>query len=120
MLPRSSSRLLRSAVLVGVALGSPWSPSLTAQDAASIAPAAQAAPAATLPGYYEWYRKAGEDPRLPDEVRRDASPEDATWAPRKLARVLPELKLPNGDGERVDLLAGDGRWTVIVTTQAWW
>lgn len=76
--------------------------------------------AGELPGYYRWYLRAGDEPRLPDEIRRDESPDDETWRPRRERRELPSMRLLNAAGERVELLRDDGRWTVVLATQAWW
>ena len=75
-----------------------------------------------LPGYYRWYKKAGEDPRLPDEVARDRAMEAGDdWAPQELAHRAPDWSFPDGTGRTVPLrVGGEGRQTLVVTFQSWW
>ncbi len=115
-----------SALVAGLALAEP---ALVAAPAA-LAPVAPTAPLATaattaddeLPGYYRWYKKAGDDPRLPDEVARDRAMEAGDdWAPKELAHRAPDWSFPDGTGRTVPLrVGGDGRQTLVVTFQSWW
>jgi len=112
---------LATVLVAGLAFAAP--------AAAAVAPSpvgparAVAAPAdEELPGYYRWYKKAGADPRLPDEVSRDAAMETGDdWAPRRIAFKAPDWSFPDGTGRNVPLrVGGEGRQTLVVTFQSWW
>jgi hypothetical protein len=75
-----------------------------------------------LPGYYEFYKRAGSTARLDQEVTRDRSLEEqGEWGAVELCVPAPALQLPGSDGKLVPLrVGGEGRNTVVTTFQAWW
>lgn len=75
-----------------------------------------------LPGYYRWYKKAGEDPRLKEESQRDLAMETGSeWAPQSVDRMAPDWSFPDAAGKLVPLrIGGEGRNTLVVTFQSWW
>ncbi len=108
--PKRWARTLRRATLAGVAcltLGA----NLAAQ-----------ADGSDLPGYYQWYLKAGHDPRLAKESARDqAMQEGSDWDPKSIGRLAPDWSFPDAKGQLVPLrVGGEGRNTLVVTFQSWW
>lgn len=112
--------LLAGLALPGTTLAQNGAPALSR----SLDQQAASAPvfADELPGYYAFYKRAGDSVRLDEEVSRDAEmAEGDRWTPVVVDQPLPQWSLPNGLGTKVPVRSGNaGRLTVITTFQAWW
>ena len=75
----------------------------------------------SLPGYYEFFAKRGEQEVIVTERVRDRAIAKGKLAPRAMATPLPDLELPGLDGRRVKLRSiAPGRNLVVVAYRAWW
>ena len=76
---------------------------------------------AGLPGYYEFFMKAGKLVRIEDEVIRDERIEIGELTPVRVNEPLPNLVLPLAEGGSLDLASyRDRRHIVLVSFRSWW
>ena len=74
-----------------------------------------------LPGYYEFFMKAGKLTRIKDEAVRDERIEAGELAPIRLTEPLPNLVLPLSRGENLELASyRDRKHIVLVSFRSWW
>jgi hypothetical protein len=74
-----------------------------------------------LPGYYEFFMKAGKLTRIDDEAARDERIEAGELAPIRVQEPLPNLVLPLASGEKLDLASyRDRKHIVLVSFRSWW
>ncbi len=110
-----TTALLRMLAALALALG--MTPDASAQDDR----APDESVDAELPGYYRFYKKAGDQTVLPAEARRDGALSDGEPATLKVEYPLPDLALPDVDGTLVGLRDWVGKKNlVIVNYRTWW
>jgi hypothetical protein len=74
-----------------------------------------------LPGYYEFFAKAGKLTRLTSEVKRDDAVEAGKIKPVPMHEPLVDLKLPDGFGKLHGTRQFVGKKNlVLITGRAWW
>ena len=74
-----------------------------------------------LPGYYEFFMKAGKLTRIKDEAARDERIEAGELAPIRLTEPLPDLVLPLAGGGNLELASyRDRKHLVLVSFRSWW
>ena len=74
-----------------------------------------------LPGYYEFYMKAGRQETLRQERARDRQIEAGELRPVAVNRPLPPLSLPLPNGEQLDFADFKGKKNlVLVSYRSWW
>jgi hypothetical protein len=73
-----------------------------------------------LPGYYEFFRKAGKLERLPQEVQRDQQIETGQLKPIHVGKPIEDIKLPDASGKRIGLRDYVGQKNLVVVNRAWW
>ncbi len=102
-------RYVVAAVLWAVVVGIP------------IAPSAEPIRAEGLPGYYEFFMKAGKLTRIAQEEARDERISAGELAPVRVRKPLPDVALPLPSGEQLSLRSYVGkRNLVLVSFRSWW
>lgn len=110
-----------SALALLTALGAP---AAAAQDApAPDAPAAapELVEQDELPGYYQFYKRTGDQAELEAERTFAEAMAAGEYAPEHPDTPLPELKLPTPTGSDLRIRRNLGkRNTLLVTFRSWW
>ncbi len=74
-----------------------------------------------LPGFYEFFEKAGSLKRIPREVERDRAIDRGDVGAEELDLPLPRLVLPDARGDDVDLIAlARNKQLLITPFRTWW
>ena len=74
-----------------------------------------------LPGYYEFFMKAGGQQILRSERRRDRKIDAGGLLVQRPGTAMPELSLPLADGELLDFKRYRGKkHLIVVSYRAWW
>lgn len=74
-----------------------------------------------LPGYYEFYEKAGKQIRIEAEIERDEKIAAGELAPVQVDRPIEDFRLPDGFGNTIALRDYIGKKNVVLTTfRTWW
>lgn len=83
--------------------------------------AQDAKPNKSLPGYYQFYEKAGAMVRIEAEIERDERIESGDLEPVYVGKAVDDLYLPDGFGNVIGLRDYIGKKNVVLTTfRTWW
>ena len=74
-----------------------------------------------LPGYYEFFMKAGKLTRIAPEEARDEQISTGQLVPVRVIKALPDVSLPLPSGDPLDLRSYAGKQNlVLVSFRSWW
>ena len=74
-----------------------------------------------LPGYYEFFMKAGKLTRIADEVKQDERIQSGELKPVHVGKPAVEVRLPDGFGKQFGPRDYVGEKNlVLITGRAWW
>ena len=74
-----------------------------------------------LPGYYEFFMKAGKQVRIESEISRDEKIQTGEIEPVPIGKPLVDVRLPNAVGNTYSPCDYTGEKNlVLVTGRAWW
>ena len=75
----------------------------------------------TLPGYYQFFMKAGKLVRIKPEIQRDQEIEAGKVKPVPMNQSFPDITLPRASGEKLKFRSYVGNNNlVIVSFRSWW
>jgi hypothetical protein len=75
----------------------------------------------TLPGYYQFFMKAGKLVRIKPEIQRDQQIEAGKLKPVSMDHTFPDMALPRASGEKLKFRSYVGNKNlVIVSFRSWW
>ena len=75
----------------------------------------------SLPGYYEFFHKAGNQKVIPPETTRDQQVAQGTLQPIPVGNAVPDLRFPDASGKMIGTRDFAGKKNLaIVITRAWW
>lgn len=77
-------------------------------------------PLESLPGYYQFYEKAGDLVRIPAEVARDEQIDGGKMRIKNYERPVGDFELPDARGKIIKLAGFEGKNLVITTFRTWW
>jgi hypothetical protein len=75
----------------------------------------------SLPGYYQFFMKAGKLVRIKPEIQRDQQIEAGKLIPVSMNQTFPDIALPRASGEKLKFRGYVGNKNlVIVSFRSWW
>jgi hypothetical protein len=75
----------------------------------------------TLPGYYQFFMKAGKLVRIKPEIQRDQQIEAGKLKSVLMDQSFPDIALPRASGEKLKFRSYVGNKNlVIVSFRSWW